>query len=576
MYKQSNKSKLITALGALGLPVGMDVLQHDDFSLASFDKKRVGNALLNAAIGAGAGHLGAKGKVLEGVSMASLAPAKDLLLNLQDTPNKVNDAMAAVSDSAATSNKLMAGLGIGALGLGTIGLIKYLTKKDPKTDMGSIKLKLPGKKGEPNTDAEVVLPIDMPQMSPSLLDGLNKGVRVQARKNVRANSMKRDPETGKLIPIDEWEEKYKGTIYDPTMNKAASREWAEGAGQMLTGLVGASVGANLGAKLSSPENAMWGGLGGALVGGVGPALLGRIIANIIGDRKDTDQFKHDQKTPIAEYFVPGYAAYQNERRNNQIEDEAKYKNRLSFANTLSSDAAFDADDLEDMSKYAMQMLPPGPPPMPAMMPPPPPPRPKNTQRPAGDTVPPADEERFKSTGSGTVRGKGKKAVAMVNNFISRSRNRDQRQQPTKMASYSIESYECSGGISKQASAIDMSAREEARGIMQRIYNEDPSYWPYGLDIPGHESLYLVRDNMTKQAAGFVGWQELIENGKKVGSYSVGILPEYRNKGFAKEAVAKILRIKSASVDEVRAYVMEHNTPSKALANTLGIKVTEKF
>ena len=121
MYKQSNKSKLITALGALGLPVGMDVLQHDDFSLASFDKKRVGNALLNAAIGAGAGHLGAKGKVLEGVSMASLAPAKDLLLNLQDTPNKVNDAMAAVSDSAATSNKLMAGLGIGALGLGVGG-----------------------------------------------------------------------------------------------------------------------------------------------------------------------------------------------------------------------------------------------------------------------------------------------------------------------------------------------------------------------------------------------------------------------------------------------------------------------
>ena len=570
MYKQSNKSKIITALGALGLPVGMDVLQHDDFSLDSFDKKRIGNALLNAAIGAGAGHMGAKGKVLEGVSTASLAPAKDLLLNLQDTPNKVNEAMAAVSDSASTSNKLMAGLGIGALGLGAVGLIKYLTKKDPKTDMGSIKLKLPGKKGEPNTDAEVILPIDMPQMSPSLLDGLNKGVRVQARKNVRANSMKRDPETGKLIPIDEWEEKYKGTVYDPTMNKEASREWAEGAGQMLTGLVGASVGANLGAKLSSPENAMWGGLGGALVGGVGPALLGRLIANILGDRKDTDQFKHDQKTPIAEYFVPGYAAYQNERRNNQVEDEAKYENRLSFANTLSSDAAFDTDDLEDMSKYAMQLPPPPPP---GMMPPPPP-RPKNTQRPAGDTAPPADEERFSSTGSGTVRGKGKKAAAIILNMLARNKKPDQI---NKTASYSIECYERKGGLTKQASSsVDMSAREEARDIMRRIYDEDPSFWPYGLDIPGHESLYLVRDKLTKQAAGFVGWQEMLDGGKKVGSYSVGILPEYRKKGFAKEAVAKILRIKSASVDEVRAYVMDHNTPSKALASSVGVKVTEKF
>jgi hypothetical protein len=223
MYKSANKSKLLSVLGALGLPVGMDVMQHDDFSLESFDKKRIGNAILNAAIGAGAGHMSGKGKLLEGVSMASLAPAKDLLLNLQDTPDKVNAAMETLAEGTSNTNKLIAGLGIGALGLGAAGLIKYLTKKDPKTDMGSIKLKLPGKKGEPNTDAEVVLPIDMPQMSPSLLEGLNRGVRVQTRKNVRANSMKRDPETGKLIPIDEWEEKYKGTMYDPAMNKSASR-----------------------------------------------------------------------------------------------------------------------------------------------------------------------------------------------------------------------------------------------------------------------------------------------------------------------------------------------------------------
>jgi RimJ/RimL family protein N-acetyltransferase len=122
----------------------------------------------------------------------------------------------------------------------------------------------------------------------------------------------------------------------------------------------------------------------------------------------------------------------------------------------------------------------------------------------------------------------------------------------------------------------MSAREEARGIMKKIYDEDPSYWPYGLDIPGHESLYLIRDNMTKAAAGFVGWQEEVENGKRIGSYSIGILPEYRQKGFAKEAVAKILRIKSAAVDEVRAYIMKHNAPSQALAGSLGVNVHSEF
>lgn len=567
MYKSANKAKLLSVLGSIGLPVGMDVMQHDDFSLESFDKKRIGNAILNAAIGAGAGHMGGKGKLLEGVSMASLAPAKDLLLNLQDTPDKVNAAMETLSEGTSNTNKLIAGLGIGALGLGAAGLIKYLTKKDPKTDMGSIKLKLPGKKGEPNTDAEVVLPIDMPQMSPSLLEGLNRGVRVQTRKNVRANSMKRDPETGKLIPMDEWEEKYKGTIYDPEMNKAAnSREWAEGAGEVITGVLGANAGAVLGSKLAGPENATLGGLGGALIGGLGPAMLGRLIANIVGERKDTDQYKHDLKAPLAEYIVPGYAAYQHERRLNQVEDEAKYKNKLSFANTLASDASFDSDDWE-MDKYA-GMAPP-PPPGPQGPPPPPPPKPKNTQRPAGETVPPAEEARFISTGSGTPAGKGRRAAMAVHSAIRRSKIQ-------KQASYTIECYERSPYMTKQASAVDMSAREEARGIMKKIYDEDPSYWPYGLDIPGHESLYLIRDNMTKAAAGFVGWQELVENGRKVGSYSIGILPEYRQKGFAKEAVSKILRIKSASVDEVRAYVMQHNAPSHALADSLGVKIQESF
>lgn len=561
MDKQASKAKTISAIaGALGLPVGMDVLQHDDFSLESFDKKRIGNAILNAMIGGGAGYMGGSGKakdIVAGASLATLAPAKDLILNLQDTPDKINEA----AEGFSRNQKLMAGLGIGALGLGTLGVIKYLASKNPKTDMGTIKLKLPGRKDEPGTDAEVSLPIDLPEMSPTLLEGLNRGVRSQARKNVKANSMKRDPETGKNIPLEEWEEKYGENAMINNyplfgIGKAAStREWSEGAGQVLTGLLGAGIGSNIGARLSTPENALLGSLGGAIAGGLGPMMLGRLLANIGSDRTDTEQYKHDRKNALAEYIIPGYAAYQNERRVNQVEDPEKAKLALSYANTLASDAMFD--------KYAGMMPPPPPP---ALMPPPAPLPPKDTQRLAGDTPPPSNEERFVSTGVGTVRGKCRRAATALRNAARRH----------VKSAYTIELYKAEKNMTKQASAIDMSARQEARDIMKKIYDEDPSYWPYGLDIPGHESLYIVRDNMTKAAAGFVGWQEMLENGRRVGSYSIGILPEYRNKGFAKEAVSKILQIKSACVDEVRAYVMKHNAPSHALADSLGVKVQESF
>ena len=142
----------------------------------------------------------------------------------------------------------------------------------------------------------------------------------------------------------------------------------------------------------------------------------------------------------------------------------------------------------------------------------------------------------------------------------------------KMASYTVEVLHLDGGMTKCAS----SGLQEVKAIMRKVYEEDPSFWPYGLDVPGHESVYLIRDNMTKAAAGFVGWQEQRIGGRKVGSYSIGILPEFRSKGFAKEAVAKIIREKSARVDEVRSYVCPHNVKSKGLASSLGIKVHEEF
>lgn len=156
---------------------------------------------------------------------------------------------------------------------------------------------------------------------------------------------------------------------------------------------------------------------------------------------------------------------------------------------------------------------------------------------------------------------------------NRKRMREQlRKELEKSGAYTIEVHDVRSGMYKQASA----GRDEVRSIMSKIYNEDPSYWPYGLDVAGHDSVYIIRDAMTKEAAGFVGWQVTRDNGRRIGSYSIGVLPEYRSRGFAKEAVAKIIQEKAASVDEVRSFICSHNMRSKGLANSLGVKIQEKF
>lgn len=122
-------------------------------------------------------------------------------------------------------------------------------------------------------------------------------------------------------------------------------------------------------------------------------------------------------------------------------------------------------------------------------------------------------------------------------------------------------------------SINMEARRECEEIMKKIYDENPSYWPYGLDIAAHDGgVYMIREASTKKAIGFTGWQERMQDGVKVGMYSIGILPEYRNNGYAKQAVAKLISIKAANVDQVKALVMKHNTPSIALADALHVPV----
>lgn len=121
---------------------------------------------------------------------------------------------------------------------------------------------------------------------------------------------------------------------------------------------------------------------------------------------------------------------------------------------------------------------------------------------------------------------------------------------------------------KQASSTD-----EVSRIMRRIYEENPSYWPYGLSVAHHDGgVYMVREASTREPVGFVGWQERTRGMRKVGYYSIGILPEHRGKHLAKEAVSKLLQEKASGVDEVRALILHTNQASRKLAESLDIPV----
>lgn len=126
------------------------------------------------------------------------------------------------------------------------------------------------------------------------------------------------------------------------------------------------------------------------------------------------------------------------------------------------------------------------------------------------------------------------------------------------------------GHAKSASVL--SARSECEDIMRKIYKEDPSYWPYGIDAANHDELFLIRKSGSNDPVGFTGWQEFNEGGVKTGYYSIGILPEYRGNGFAKEAVTNLIRTKAATVDRVQAFIVPHNKKSIGLAHKLGVPV----
>jgi Acetyltransferase (GNAT) family len=134
---------------------------------------------------------------------------------------------------------------------------------------------------------------------------------------------------------------------------------------------------------------------------------------------------------------------------------------------------------------------------------------------------------------------------------------------------------------KCAAVVDAIGLKVAKNILKQIYDEAPQHWPHGLIAEGFDSgLYLVMDKRSNFPSGFVGFQERIERdinrrNIKVGYYSVGILPQFRQNGLAKQAVAKLISLKAANVDCVKAMIVSDNVPSLALAKSLDIPVRIK-
>lgn len=336
--------------------------------------KELGVDTAAAAASQGGSLTGAAAALTGGAGLIGLAPAKDLLINAQHLPHKIDKVLDAthteIKNKPTVQNNLydlakehgtaLKWIGGGALGLGAAGLLaKLLSKKEEKDDVGRIRYRIPGKNGDPATEAIVELPLDTAKLSPTMLENIETNIKRQAARNIRANMRKRDPQTGKLIYMDEYERKYgRGAIKSasaevevgqtgkpapfaskvytsetPSIEQAfrqvraglgfydngatvkyASRAFHEGAGSLATGLASAAGGAFLGNKLYD-KNPLLGAIAGGLTGAALPALLGKLTSAVQEtDRTAEDQEAHDKETPGAEYLIPGYANYQHERR----------------------------------------------------------------------------------------------------------------------------------------------------------------------------------------------------------------------------------------------------------------------
>lgn len=115
--------------------------------------------------------------------------------------------------------------------------------------------------------------------------------------------------------------------------------------------------------------------------------------------------------------------------------------------------------------------------------------------------------------------------------------------------------------------------DKVASLLEGIRAENPEYWSNGLGLRHfagpRDGLWLMVKEASSDPVGFVGWQHIPQDGEAVGYYSIGVKPEYRRQGLAKQAVAAVISEKRATVDRVVALVAKDNTPSQGLWHSLG-------
>lgn len=128
---------------------------------------------------------------------------KRLILDQQAKPSETQEG-----SSSKWFNYLMPVIGAAGLGLGGYALYKYLTEKKESNNSPRAKMKLKGKEDDPYDDIVVDVPLHDMNISKAMSRGVNRGVRKIIHTSNKFSSNKKDPYTGKLIPYEEYVEKY--------------------------------------------------------------------------------------------------------------------------------------------------------------------------------------------------------------------------------------------------------------------------------------------------------------------------------------------------------------------------------
>lgn len=202
----SFKNIAIPAAAGLGATALYDQLAYPKDYRPFDDYRRGLNTVFNMGLTtAGAALLRSghgPGAMSAGLGMLVTPPIKDLALMAQKPLHDVSDT----SKTLARNSTMGTAIGAGAVGLGGLALAKYMMSK-AKEDAPRVKVTLPTKNPR-DRETVVEMNINDKYLTPRTQERMYQQIRRQMREETRERALKRDPISGKLIPLPKWEQLY--------------------------------------------------------------------------------------------------------------------------------------------------------------------------------------------------------------------------------------------------------------------------------------------------------------------------------------------------------------------------------